>query len=90
MLRIKEGIPELRASLSAEQEVGPLRILARVRHYDGYPDVHAIDWHVQEMGDQTLVDLELTYHVTDGIALVVCADNLFDPEADRIGLASTP
>ena len=86
VLRIEEGVPELRASLSADHEVGPLRILARVRYYDGHTDVHAIDWHVQEMGEQTLVDLELTYRVTDGIALVVGADNLFDTEADRIGL----
>ena len=86
VLRIEEGTPQLRVSLSADHQAGPFRVLARVRHYDGHTDIHAIDWHVQEMGEQTLVDLEVTYDVTDHIALVAGADNLFDTEADRIGL----
>jgi len=56
------------------------------RRRPGHTDIHAIDWHVQEMGEQTLVDLEVTYDVTDTITVVGGADNLFNAQADRLGL----
>ena len=85
-LRIEQGTPELRVSLSANHQTGPLSVLARVRHYGGHTDIHAIDWHVQEMGGQTLVDLEIAYDVTDSVAVAAGADNLLNAEADRLGL----
>lgn len=76
VLRIEEGTPEFRASLSANHQAGRTNVLARVRYYGGHTDIHAIDWHVQEMGEQTLVDLEVTYDLTDSVTVVGGADNL--------------
>ena len=86
LIRVEDGAPEFRFTLSADHQVGPFRVLGRVRYYDSYTDIHAIDWHVQKMNARALVDLEMSYNFTDNIAVVAGADNLFDTDSEKLGL----
>lgn len=86
LIRVEDGTPDFRFTLSADHRVGPFGVLAQVRYYDSYTDIHAIDWHVQKMNARVLVDLELSYNVTDNIAVVAGTDNLFDTDSEKLGL----
>ena len=83
-IRIEEGTPDFRASLTADYASGPFRVLGRVRYYGKHIDVYAVDWNVQEMDARTLLDVELSYNLTDSLALVAGADNVLDQEPERL------
>ena len=83
-LRIEEGTPDFRASLTSDYQTGPFRVLGRLRYYGKHIDVYAVDWNVQEMDARALLDVEVAYNMTDNLALVVGADNVLDQEAERL------
>ena len=82
--RVEEGSPDIRASFTADHQAGPFRVLGRLRYYGKHIDIHAVDWNLQEIDARTLMDVEVTYNLTDRLAFVVGADNVLDQEADRI------
>jgi len=73
--QLEEGLPETRWSLTGTQAWGPVRLLARVSHYD--------DWYDNEDGiaydgGDFVFDAEIAYTVRDALTFVVGAQNVFD------------
>ncbi len=82
--QIEESLPKLRFTVTGDYEMGPWKIISRLRYYGGHIEYHADtkDWFLRA-DDRWLFDLSATYNVNDNFSMTVGADNLFDVDPDK-------
>ena len=77
--QIEDGRPEARFTATWTHAQGPWRLLARARYYGEYYDAPTNDGSVAYYPEpSTLFDAEAAWDVTDSIAVLFGAQNLFD------------
>ncbi len=73
-------LPENRAVLTADFEIGRFGVLARANYYDGWEDLTFGE--LTKFGSKVLFDLEVRAKITENIDLAVGAQNLLDTYPD--------
>ena len=82
-IRLESGLPEHRGSFTMSQNWDSVSAFVRANYYGEYVGVHA-DWFGEELGSTFTVDMEVTFHASEGISLTAGASNLFDQKAGEI------
>ncbi len=80
------GTPKHNATTTATYEIGPVKLMARMRYYGGWTDASgtAAGTSVfQRFGGIPFVDTSVTYDVDDHYSLRLGAENVFDTYPDR-------
>lgn len=87
-IQLEDQLPGYRAILTGTHTFGPWSFMARTSYYDSY--IVALDIGADASGEfdgkyggELLVDMELSYRITDGYRLTVGAQDLFDNTPDR-------
>ncbi|HEY5760963.1 MAG TPA: TonB-dependent receptor [Steroidobacter sp.] len=87
-IQLEDQLPGYRAILTGSHSIGPWSFMARTSYYDSY--VVALDIGADASGEfdgkyggELLVDLEVSYKITDGYRLSVGAQDIFDNVPDQ-------
>lgn len=87
-IQLEDQLPGYRAILTGNHSIGPWSFMARTSYYDSY--IVALDIGADASGDfdgkyggEFLVDLEVSYQITDGYRLTVGAQDVFDNVPDQ-------
>jgi iron complex outermembrane receptor protein len=82
--RLEDGLPRQKGSVQARWQRGRLGVLGRTTYYGSieyhHPTNPANDEH---FGAKTLVDLDLSYQLLDGVRLAVGGSNIFNTYPDQ-------
>lgn len=83
--RIENDIPKHKGTLAWTQSWDSVSMLARANYFGEFQGVHA-DWDdtANTVSSAVTVDLDVTYHVSEDIALSLGAQNLFDTYPDEV------
>lgn len=81
----EEGRPQRGGAASASYQLGKFNLTTRARYYGNWTDSsgNTTGLIFQEFGAITLVDLALTYDLTDKISARIGAENIFDTYPDE-------
>ncbi|MEM9668745.1 MAG: TonB-dependent receptor [Pseudomonadota bacterium] len=76
----ENGLPEWRATLTANHTIGRFSLLGRLNIFGPFEnsDNGGADGNIQEFGTEVLIDLEASYEVNDIVTLAVGARNILD------------
>ena len=87
-IQLEDQLPGYRAILTGSHSIGPWSVMARTSYYDSY--IVALDIGADAIGDfdgkyggELLVDLEVSYKITDSYRLSVGAQDVFDNVPDQ-------
>jgi iron complex outermembrane receptor protein len=87
-IQLEDQLPGYRAILTGNHSIGPWSFMARTSYYDSY--IVALDIGADASGDfdgkyggELLVDLEVSYQITDGYRFTVGAQDVFDNMPDQ-------
>lgn len=81
IFNLENNLPKDRLSFSVNQDFGIISALIRANYYGKTIDERGDR---EEVGDETLVDVELTWPVSDQLRLVLGANNVFNNYPDEI------
>ncbi|WP_018996985.1 TonB-dependent receptor plug domain-containing protein [Hirschia maritima] len=85
----ENGSPEWRGVFTATHQAGPVGFLARANYYGSYENSNGGSTVsvIQEFDPEILVDLEVSFDVSDDLTIALGARNAFDeyPDAGTIG-----
>lgn len=81
---IEDNLPAVRYSLTANHNNGDWRFLSRLNYTGSIFEDHLDSGlPIDKVGSEFTLDLEVGYHVTDNLELVVGAKNALDEDPDR-------
>ena len=81
IFNIENNLPKSRASVSLFHDFGRFTAMVRANYYGGTKDERGTQ---EDVGDETLLDLELTVPITDNVSFVFGGNNILDNYPDMI------
>ena len=81
IFNLEKNLPKHRATTSLTQNLGVISAMIRANYYSRTVDERGDQ---ERVGDEVLVDVELTYSASEQLQLIVGANNVFDNYPDEI------
>lgn len=83
ILRLEEGLPNVRATFTMVQDWDKINAFVRANYFGDYYAVH-VDGIGTDADAAVTIDMEVSYAATDNISLSVGGQNIFDQDAERL------
>lgn len=86
IFNIENNLPKSRASFSINHDFGKLSAMVRANYYGSAKDERGgnVGEDHEEVGGETLLDIELSYPITDNMRFILGANNVLDNYPDMI------